>query len=149
MDSFGSLVFNGVTYSSTNSGGAFLDTGSNAYYVSDPATLTSATGVSTLTCPSTDVGAGFYCPSSTLNLNITVNGSNGTSTPETISIENADSLFTANPGNAALNDLGGTSGGTNAATDSWDLGLPFFFGRSVFIGIAGTNSTYPNGYYAF
>ena len=43
------------------------------------------------------------------------------------------------------------------STDYVDLGLPFFLGRSVFVGFAGTTAydsqdqlvTYPNGYWAF
>jgi hypothetical protein len=56
------------------------------------------------------------------------------------------SLF--NTGFAAFDDLGGDSG-TGASSDYVDLGLPFFLGRSVIVGIAGSNSAYPNGYWAF
>jgi len=35
---FQSLVFNGVAYTTANSGGSYIDSGSNALYVSDPAT---------------------------------------------------------------------------------------------------------------
>ena len=70
---------------------------------------------------------------------------------------NADTLFAS--GNAAFNDLGG-DGGTGPSNDSLDFGLPFFFGRSVYVGMmpglfsgesaapsAATSATY--GYYAF
>jgi hypothetical protein len=137
---FPSLVYNGVTYTSAS----FLDSGSNSLFVSDPTTLTTATGVSTINCPDN----GYYCPTSTLSLAITVSGANNVTSPtETLNIANADTLL--NSTNAALSNLGATSGGTNAATDSWDLGLPFFFGRTIFVGIAGTSTTYPNGYWAF
>jgi hypothetical protein len=53
-----------------------------------------------------------------------------------------------NTGNAAINDMGGDSG-SGPATDYVDLGLPFFLGRQVFVGIAGSNSSYPNGFWAF
>ena len=84
----------------------------------------------------------------TINLNITLSGSNNVTSPtETLSIENADTLL--NSTNAALSDLGGNSGGTGTSTDSFDLGLPFFFNRTIFVGIAGSSTTYPNGYWAF
>jgi hypothetical protein len=56
------------------------------------------------------------------------------------SIMNADALF--NTGFAALNNLGGDSG-TGTSSDYFDFGAPFFFGRNVFVGIAG--KTVPNG----
>jgi hypothetical protein len=147
LDSYGnfnSLVYNGVTYTSSNSYGSFLDSGSNSLFVLDPTTLTTATGVTTTTCADN----GYYCVTSPLSLNITVSGSNNVTSPsETLSIANADTLL--NSTNAALDNLGATSGGTGTSTDSFDLGLPFFFGRTIFVGIAGTNTTYPNGYWAF
>jgi hypothetical protein len=75
----------------------------------------------------------------------------------TFNIMNADTLFNTN--NAAFNDLGGDSG-TSPANDFFDFGLPFFFGRSVYIGMmpgvfTGESSapsgaaSATNGYYAF
>jgi hypothetical protein len=48
--------------------------------------------------------------------------------------------------------LGGDSG-TDTATDYFAFGLPFFFNRSVFVGIGGTTvpngATAPYGYWAY
>jgi hypothetical protein len=143
---FESVVLGGTTYvSPTNPG--FLDSGTTIYHVSDHATLTSLTGISTVDCTGTTV----YCPASTLNFDITVNGSNDASGTVPLSIANAFSLFSANPSYVAFDDIGGESG-TSPANDFFDLGLPFFFGRTVFVGIAGTslgNVAYNNGYWAF
>ena len=151
IDPFGdfqSLVYNGVTYTSDNSFGSFLDSGSNSLFISDPATLSSATGSTVTNCADN----GYYCVTPTpLGLDITVSGSNGVTSPtETLTIENADSLL--NSTNAALNNLAAGSGGNSVTTDSWDLGLPFFFGRTIFVGIAGATNGAPNsasGYWAF
>jgi hypothetical protein len=147
---FASATYNGVTYNSTNSGGSFIDSGSNALYVSDETTL------DTTDCSGEE--AGFYCPTSTLNLSLGLEGTNSTS-PTTVSlpIANAVDLFSANTSYAAFNDLAGpsctptTTSPCTSATDMWDLGLPFFFGQTngIFVGIYGTNTTYPNGYWAF
>ena len=147
---FASALFYGVSYTTANSGGSFLDSGSNALFVSDPATLTSLSAQTGVTSVVNCTDNGYYCPSSTLNLSLGLEGVNSTSpTTVSFSIANADSLFLANAGNAALNNLGGTSGGTGPSTDSFDLGLPFFFNRTVFVGIQGTSTSYPNGYWAF
>ena len=140
---FASTVYNGVTYTSAG----FLDSGSNALYVLDYTTLTSATGVSTVDCKDN----AYYCPASTLTLNITNTGSNGTSGAITLSLANADSLFSTNATYAAFSNLGSDSG-TSPATDYFDYGLPFFFGRTVFVGIEGTtagSTTFTNGFWAF
>jgi hypothetical protein len=79
-----------------------------------------------------------------------VAGTNGTSATVDFSIANALNLFSS--GNSTFNNLGGESGGTGASTDSWDLGLPFFFGKTIFFGISGTtvgSVTSTDGYYAF
>ena len=124
-----------TTYNGTEYSDSFIDSGSNGLYFLDYATL------GTIEC--TDMfgnPTGFYCPPVTLNFTVTNSGTNGTSGSVSFSIANADSLF--NTGFAAFNNLGGDSG-TSPATDYFDFGVPFFFGRNVFTGIAGT--TVPNG----
>ena len=67
----------------------------------------------------------------------------GTVKTVAFSIANADTvLFTLNGGNdAALNGLGGPSSAGTINTGGIDWGLPFFYGRSVFVGLeAGTNN---------
>jgi len=120
-----------TTYNGTSYSASYLDTGSNGLYFLDSTTL----GV-----PDCADAAGFYCPASTLNFTVTNTGLNGTTGPVSFSIANADSLFAT--GNAAYDNLGGDSG-TSPATDYFDFGLPFFFGRSVFVGIEG--QTGPQG----
>jgi hypothetical protein len=70
-------------------------------------------------------------------------------------VENAAALL--NSGNSVFDTLGGDSG-IDLTTDHVDFGLPFFLGRTVFVGFAGTTIaypqvtnpiTYPNGYWAF
>lgn len=144
---FSTVLFNGVTYSSPNNPG-FLDSGSNALFMSDAATL----GTSDCTVSGTDIG--YYCPSSTLNLSLTLTDLNSVSSgPISLSIANALSLFSGGGSTfAAFNDLGGDSG-TSPTNDSFDFGLPFFFGRNVSTGIEGTTppngANAPNGYVAF
>ena len=81
-----------------------------------------------------------------MNFTATNTGTNGTSAQVSFSIANADTIFRSN--NAAFNNLGGTNVGNSG---SFDWGLPFFLGRSVFVGIENQNS--PTGvagpYWAF
>jgi hypothetical protein len=135
---FPKIVYNRSSYLSEG----FLDTGSNALYVLDAGAL----GIEGCT------NNPYYCPNSTFSLSLTPYGANGTSGTVNLSIANADTLFGTNPSFAVFNNLGGASG-TGLSTDYFDLGLPFFFGRSVFVGIAGTtvptSANAPNGYFAF
>lgn len=156
---FASATFNGATYCSSGlstcptsdaSGGSFIDSGSNAYYVSDDTVL------STTNCITSTIEIGYYCPGLNLSLSLGLAGANNTTATVTLPIENATTLFT-NTSYAAFNDLGGpscvpnlTAGITcDLAEQYFDLGLPFFFGRPIYIGIYGTNTSYPNGYWAF
>ncbi len=124
---------------------AFFDTGSTGIYFLDSVTL----GITD--CPANSVSAGYYCPASPVNYTVTNAGTNGTSGQVQFTIANAETLF-SNATFAALSELGGDSG-SGPSSDSVDFGMPFFFGRTVFVGIAGTtvpNSvSAPNGYFAY
>jgi len=122
-----------TTYNGTQYSNSFIDSGSNALYFLDHTTL----GINDCADAS-----GFYCPTTPgpLSFTVTNTGTNGAKGSITFSIENADGLFQT--GYAAFNDLGGDSG-TGLLTDYFDFGIPFFFGRNVFVGIAG--KTVPNG----
>ena len=125
-DAYGNFqtTYNNIAYSQS-----FIDSGSNALYFLDSTTL----GIQDCTN-----NPGFYCPASPVSYTVTNTGLNGTSGPVTINVANADALFQANNGlNAAFNNLAGDSGG------DFDFGLPFFFGRDVFVGIE--NMTGPGG----
>jgi hypothetical protein len=130
-----------TTYNGTQYANSFIDSGSNAYYFLDSATLG---GIDCSDNP------GWYCPASTLSFTVTNAGTNGTTGSVTFNIANADSLFYT--GFAAFNDLGGDSG-TSPSTDYFDFGVPFFFGRNVYVGIAGQTVTgvtnAPNGFWAY
>jgi hypothetical protein len=136
-DQFFTTTYNGAQYTES-----FIDSGSNAYFFLDSATL------GNLDCADL---VGWYCPTpGPLNFTVTNTDINGNSGSLTFSIANADSLFSS--GYAALNDLGGDSG-DSPSTDYFDFGMPFFFGRNVFVGIAGQTVTgvtnAPNGFWAY
>jgi Protein of unknown function (DUF3443) len=154
VDQYGNIPtahYNGVQYTSPNNG-IYLDTGSNALYVFDANALASAAIVE---CAD---ASGFYCPGSTISLSpITLSGYNSTTGTVSLSIANADTLFAS--GNAAFSNLGG-DGGTGPSNDTVDFGLPYFLGRSMYVGImpavftgesappsAASSATY--GYYGF
>jgi len=106
-----SSTFNGQSLS------AFLDTGSNAVFFNDSA------------IPTCSGSSSWYCPSAPVALSATLTGLNGASGTASFVVANASSLFSGNT-NFALNDLGGKFG---SASDL-DLGLPFFYGRYVYVG---------------
>lgn len=113
---------------------SFLDTGSNGLFFDSSAIPV---------C--TDSNEGFYCPTSLTSLSATLVGANRVSTSISFSIDNATSLFT-DARKAVLPSLSGPFGDTT----SFDWGLPFFYGRRVFVGIEGqTSSLGPGPFFAF
>ena len=126
-------AFNGQTLSSS-----FIDSGSNGLYFPAPASLLPDCG---------GQSTGFYCPASTLSLSATNTGAFGSpSGTVAFQIGNYNSLVAS--GNGVFRELGGGSnvGGSN----SFDWGLPFFFGRNVFVGLEGASSSLGSGpYFAY
>jgi hypothetical protein len=114
---------------------SFLDSGSNGLYFLD----SSATGI-----PECGDDSGFYCPSSTENLSATNTGGNSTSAAVSFSVANADNLFSVDAGDTVYDQLAGPN------PDSFDWGLPFFYGRAVFTAIAGQSTPQgPGPYWAY
>jgi hypothetical protein len=106
----------------------FIDSGSNGIFLHDT-TITSCDG-------------GFYCPPTPLSLTASVTGANGTAKDVPFTIESIASL----PASTAAAHLGGDLG----LSRSFDWGLPFFFGRTVFVAMDGANTPFGAGpYWAF
>jgi hypothetical protein len=114
---------------------SFFDSGSNGIFFDS--TIQS--------CPDSGASSGFYCPASSTPESATNTGFSGTpSGTVNFSIDNAQTLF--NSGNVAFDNVGGSlDGGTTF--DGFDWGLPFFFGRTVYLGIDGVSSPLGTGPY--
>jgi hypothetical protein len=126
-----STTFKGKTYA-----GSYLDTGSNGIFFLGSSSI----GSSYPPCPSPNQD--FSCPSATVTASATNTGVNSTSAQISFSIANADTLFSTP--NSAFNDLGGPD------TGEFDWGLPFFFGRNVFVAIESqTTPAGPGPFWAY
>ena len=117
-DTFGDLTgtYKGATLQT------FFDSGSNGLFFQDNFPLCSSSSV-------------FYCPSSEQSLSATVKGSGGNTATVPFSVVSARTL-TSGGGKYAFNSLAGHLG----MTGYFDFGLPFFFGRHVYVGYDLPNS---------
>jgi hypothetical protein len=115
----------------------FLDTGSNFYYFNDDGESSIATCNNNNPSP--------YCPNNDLPLTIS-NQSINEFKNSTIYIGNAQSLL--NNGNNAYSNIGiYTDPGVE---NIFDLGLPFFYGKTIYVGFNGESSSIASGaYWAF
>jgi hypothetical protein len=117
-------VFNGKTYSDS-----FIDSGSNGLFF-DQGSISALT-----TCDSD-----WFCASPTLSLSATTKGYTGSpSGTVSFQIGDADTLLYQTSNNVFI-ELGGPD-------TSFDWGLPFFLGRSVYVGIDGQTSSLGTGPY--
>ncbi|KWA20596.1 DUF3443 domain-containing protein [Burkholderia territorii] len=111
---------------------AFFDTGSNAYFFNDSTQKACSTNTQ------------FYCPSSTTTYTATLTGKNGVSGGVSMPVANADALF-ANPSTFAFNDIAGPFG----AAGWLDIGMPHFYGKTIYFGMDRTGSGGAQPYVAF
>jgi hypothetical protein len=117
---FVTTVYKGRTFRES-----IIDSGSNGLFFPD----------ATLPACAMQLDA-FYCPPDVINLTATVFGANGRQVVVPFQVANAESLVETR--NAAFSNLAGE-------LSIFDWGLPFFFGRSVFIGIEGQSSSLGTG----
>jgi len=114
-----SSVLAGGNFSST-----FLDTGSNGIFFDSY--------LPNCTYPN---DSGFYCPFTDIAFNVVLGGAGTVQARASFTLSNAAALF--QKGNSALPTLGGSLN----AQGLLDLGLPFFYGKTIAIGIDGMSAT--------
>jgi hypothetical protein len=123
-------VFNGKTYSDS-----FIDSGSNGLFFD-------ASSIKTCTINS-EV---WFCPTSIQSLSATTEGYAGSpSGMVSFQIGNASPLLSSS--NNVFIELGAPYTSGNTSYTSFDWGLPFFLGRSVYVGIEGKTSILGTGPY--
>jgi hypothetical protein len=135
VDALGFLttVYNGQTLAHS-----YIDSASKGLYFDDAFPV----------CDAASVAGGLYCPgaSAPLALTATVQGSDGSTKQVDFSVGDALTLLQAQPTYNAFSNFGGPLGDATA----FDWGLPFFYGRSVFVAIEGQSTTGATGpYFAF
>lgn len=110
-------VFSGGTIPSS-----FIDSGSNGYFFFSSS------------IPDCSDDQDFFCPAASVPESATLSSSTSSGSagrPVSFFVDNADSIFQAGA-DAVFPGLAGSNGGFNGAT-GFDWGLPFFYGRSVFV----------------
>jgi len=111
---------------------AFFDTGSNAYFFDDSLQRKCSTNTQ------------FYCPTSSTTYTATLTGRNGASGGVSMPVVNADAVF-ANASTFAFNDIAGPFG-----VAGWlDLGMPHFYGKTIYFGMDKTSTGGQQPYVAF
>jgi hypothetical protein len=116
---------------STTETGIF-DSGSSAMFFSD-------SSLSIPSCTQPDL-AFLYCPASPLNFSTTNTELSGPPS-SLVSFQIADPRALLSSGNAAISNMGGPA----FSMGLFDWGLPFFFGRTVYVGLSGQTSVLGTG----
>lgn len=139
LDNVGNFT---TTFQSTAMSHSFVDTGSNGLFFGtvDTSTLTTSTNITACNVAAKGQPAAyFYCPASELSESATISSTVTPSDKQTVNF---------NVGNAKNitswvdSDFAGpnTSDIPNAGV-SFDWGLPFFLGRTVYVGLEGASSS--------
>lgn len=121
--------FNGHTFASS-----YLDTGTNGMFFYD---------ASITVCASSSSSSYWYCPASTMsNLQALLSdGDNITQNVVPVSFQIANFTVLSNTSNTAFADAAGAVGTTNSSgvavpdTKTFAWGMPFFYGRQVYLSI--------------
>lgn len=129
-------IYNGQTLNEST-----IDSGTNLFLFIDST-------ISPCTNPNY---VGYYCPGSPLTLTPTIDGVSGAGVPATFTLNNAAALLATSY--SVLPGLGGNPNlfsSVNAYPQSFDFGLPFFYGRNVYTAIEGRTAGGVQGpYFAF
>lgn len=123
-----------TTYNGSAYGTTIIDSGSNGYFFP---------GSSITQCSSSSSAAGWFCPSQTQSVTATIQSVTTTITSKTqalsFNIANATTQF--NTGRSAFSNVGGYG------SNYFLFGLPFFFGKNVFVAFDGQATSSGTGPY--
>lgn len=123
-----------VVYNNNSYVDGFIDSGSNGTFFNSAGAI-----------PVCANNNSFYCPASRLSLSATMQADNNSNIQVTFGVRNAEQLF-ANPNDFVLPDLAGPTAGFQV----FDWGLPFLFGRSLYVAIASKQTSAGTGpFWAF
>jgi len=126
VSGFFTTTFSGVVFSS------FIDSGTNGLFFRSP----SASLLPSCASPNTE----WFCPSSTTALSASNTGAPGAPTGTvSFQIGNFNQLLSSS--NRVFAEIGGTS------PVDFEWGLPFYYGRNVYVGIEGRGSSLGSGPY--
>ncbi|MTV39370.1 DUF3443 family protein [Duganella radicis] len=120
-----------TTYKGKAYSASFIDSGSNGYFFTD-STIRQCSG------------GDFYCPASALSLSATNSAADG-SASGTVSFNVVNMVGLASTITAA--QVGGTVGSSTSAGTYFDWGMPFFYGRRVFVVMEGASAAGKTGPY--
>lgn len=126
-------TFEGQTYT-----GSYFDSGSNAIFFNPPTNNINL-------CAGNEIG--FYCPADALNLTAQLSDSTDSTAAATINFNIANTQNLLNEGSYAFNNLAGKTISTSGQGTTFDWGIPFFYGRDVYIVFEGSQTTKGAGPY--
>ncbi|MFO1220358.1 MAG: DUF3443 family protein [Burkholderiaceae bacterium] len=130
-------LYLGVQAAGRNYPQSFIDTGANAMFFEEPA-------ISKACSVTSGQPGSWYCPATTWRQTATMIDMAGATGSFNLAVTSADALF--NSGAAAFATLAGSAG---QATQTFALGMPFFYGRTVFTSIWGQNLAANGPWHAF
>jgi hypothetical protein len=129
-----------MTFNGSSLANSFIDSGSNGIYFNDPSIVA-------CTAPPNDPSSqivNFYCPASTLDLAVTIQGTNGVIANLTFGVGNTQTMLESDFD--AFPQLAGIIPPGNEGT-FFDYGLAFFYGKRVAVAVEGAMTKAGTGPY--
>ncbi len=118
-----------VNYKGTQYPKSFIDSGSNLFFLNDT--------ISTCNLGTASQPQQFFCPASELRLSAINMGANNMPSTVGFNVANASTQFSNNQSFTAFDNVAAP----NPDPQSFDFGMPFFYGRNVFTAIELRNTS--------
>jgi len=127
-----------TTFEGQNYTDSYFDSGSNALFFNPPSNNLSL-------CSGNE--SGFYCPSGAVDLRAQLSDSAQSTAPATVNFSISNTQILLSNGDHAFNNLGGRAINSTARGNTFDWGLPFFYGKDVYIVFEGSRTAKGTGPY--